>query len=161
MTRTGIGLDVHELVEGRPLILGGVHVPFERGLAGHSDADVALHALTDALLGAISHGDIGQHFPPSDPQWKGASSDRFLAHAAGLVRGLGGVIVNVDVTIICEAPKVSPHIDAMKARIAEILDIAVGRVSVKGTTTEGMGFTGRGEGIATQALANVSLPHLD
>ena len=114
-------------------------------------------------IGRRLHGVLqgGQHFPPRDPEWKGAPSDRFLAHAAGLVRALGGVIVNVDVTIICEAPKVSPHIDAMKARIAEILDIAVGRVSVKGTTTEGMGFTGRGEGIATQALANVSLPHLD
>lgn len=160
-TRTGSGFDAHCFAPGDQVMLCGVSIPFTHGLKGHSDADVALHALTDALLGAISHGDIGQHFPPSDPQWKGASSDRFLAHAAGLVRGLGGVIVNVDVTIICEAPKVSPYIDTMKKRIAEILDIAVGRVSVKGTTTEGMGFTGRGEGIATQALANVSLPHLN
>lgn len=160
-TRSATGFDAHCFVPGDQVMLCGVAIPFTQGLKGHSDADVALHALTDALLGAISDGDIGQHFPPSDPQWKGASSDRFLAHAASLVRDLGGVIVNVDVTIICEAPKISPHTDAMKARIAEILDIAVGRVSVKGTTTEGMGFTGRGEGIAAQALANVRLPHLD
>lgn len=156
-TRTGTGFDAHRFEAGDHVTLCGVKIPFAQGLKGHSDADVALHAMTDALLGAIGQGDIGQHFPPSDVQWKGAASDRFLAHAANLVRAQSGTIVNVDVTIICEAPRVSPHKDAMRARIAEILGIAVGRVSVKGTTTEGMGFTGRGEGIAAQALATVAL----
>jgi 2-C-methyl-D-erythritol 4-phosphate cytidylyltransferase/2-C-methyl-D-erythritol 2,4-cyclodiphosphate synthase len=159
--RTGSGFDAHRFEAGDHVTLCGVKIPFSQGLKGHSDADVALHALTDALLGAIGQGDIGQHFPPSDAQWKGASSDRFLAHAANLVRAQGGTVVNVDVTLICEAPRVSPHRDAMRARIAEILGIAVERVSVKGTTTEGMGFTGRGEGIATQALATVRVTRLD
>lgn len=160
-TRTGTGFDAHRFYAGDHVILCGVKIPFSQGLKGHSDADVALHALTDALLGAISAGDIGQHFPPSDPQWKGASSDQFMAHAADLVRAKGGVIVNVDLTIVCEAPKIAPHMAAMVARVAEILGIAAERVSVKGTTTEGMGFTGRGEGIAAQALATVRLTHLD
>lgn len=156
--RSGTGFDAHRFEVGDHVTLCGVEIPFGQGLKGHSDADVALHALTDAVLGASAQGDIGQHFPPSDPQWKGASSDQFLAHAAKLVRGLGGEIINVDVTIICEAPKIAPHKDAMAARVAEILAIDASRVSVKGTTTEGMGFTGRGEGIAAQALANVRLP---
>ena len=139
-------------------MLCGVAVPHERGLEGHSDADVGLHALTDALLGCIAAGDIGQHFPPTDPQWKGASSDRFLAHAAELVAVKGGRIVHVDVTLICERPKVGPHREAMIARIAEILGLAADRVSVKATTTEQMGFTGRREGIAAQAMATVELP---
>jgi 2-C-methyl-D-erythritol 4-phosphate cytidylyltransferase/2-C-methyl-D-erythritol 2,4-cyclodiphosphate synthase len=139
-------------------MMGGIAVPHERGLAGHSDADVVLHAITDALLGTVAEGDIGQHFPPSDAQWKGASSDRFLAHAAGLVRSRGGTIDHVDCTVICEAPKVGPYRDAMRNRVAEILEIAVSRVSIKATTTERLGFTGRGEGIAAQAIASVRLP---
>ena len=139
-------------------MLGGIEVSHERGLAGHSDADVALHSITDALLGAASMGDIGDHFPPSDPQWKGASSDRFLAHAAALIRARGGVIDQVDCTIICEAPKVGPHRLAMRQRIAAILGLPLDRVSVKATTTERLGFTGRGEGMAAQAIATVRLP---
>jgi 2-C-methyl-D-erythritol 4-phosphate cytidylyltransferase/2-C-methyl-D-erythritol 2,4-cyclodiphosphate synthase len=135
-----------------------VRVPHGRGLVGHSDADVALHAITDAVLGAISAGDIGQHFPPSDPQWRGASSDRFLAHAAGLVAARGGRIDHVDVTIIAEAPKVGPHRAAMAARVGEILADHATEVSVKATTTERLGFAGRGEGIAAQAAATVVLP---
>jgi len=157
-TRSGTGFDAHRLEVGDHVTLCGVNIPFSQGLKGHSDADVALHALTDALLGASGQGDIGRHFPPTDPQWKGASSDRLLAHAAGLIRSMGGVIVNVDVTIICEAPKITPHKDAMVARVGEILGIDPARVSVKATTTEGMGFTGRGEGIAAQAIATVRLP---
>lgn len=156
--RTGSGFDAHRFGPGDFVTLCGVAIPFDQGLEGHSDADVALHALTDALLGAIGAGDIGSHFPPSDPQWKGASSDRFLAHAAQLVRAGGGEIVNVDVTVICEAPKVGPHKDAMVERVAAILGLPPERVSVKATTTEGMGFTGRREGIAAQAVANVSTP---
>jgi 2-C-methyl-D-erythritol 4-phosphate cytidylyltransferase/2-C-methyl-D-erythritol 2,4-cyclodiphosphate synthase len=125
---------------------------------GHSDADVGLHALTDAVLGAIGAGDIGMHFPPSDPRWRGASSDRFLAYAAALVRERGGAIAAVDVTIICERPKIAPHRDRMIERVSEILEISPGRVSVKATTTEKLGFTGRGEGIAAQAVATVRLP---
>ena len=135
----------------------GVKVPHSQGLIGHSDADVGLHALTDALLGAIGAGDIGEHFPPSDPQWKGASSDRFARHAADLVANAGGRIVNVDVTLICELPKIGPHRVAMVERIAAILGLEPGQVSVKATTTEGMGFTGRGEGLAAQALATVEV----
>ena len=158
-TRSAGGFDVHRFAEaGGPVMLCGVAVPHERGLEGHSDADVGLHALTDALLGCIAAGDIGQHFPPTDPQWKGASSDRFLAHAAELVAVKGGRIVHVDVTLICERPKVGPHREAMIARIAEILGLAADRVSVKATTTEQMGFTGRREGIAAQAMATVELP---
>lgn len=160
-TRTGTGFDAHRFEAGDQITLCGVKIPFSQGLKGHSDADVALHALTDAVLGAVGQGDIGQHFPPSDPQWKGASSDRFLAHAAKVAHDLGGTIVNVDVTIICETPRISPHQGAMRARVADILGIAAGRVSVKGTTTEGMGFTGRGEGIAAQAVATVRLARSD
>jgi len=155
--RTGLGWDVHRIAAGRPLILGGVTVPCEFGLEGHSDADVGLHAITDALLGCIGEGDIGQHFPPSDERWRGAASWKFLDHAASLVAAKGGVINHVDVTIICERPKVGPHRDAMKAKIAEILKIDPSRVSVKATTTEGLGFTGRREGIAAQAVATIKL----
>ena len=136
----------------------GVRIAHGAGVVGHSDADVGLHALTDALLGAIGAGDIGMHFPPSDPQWKGASSDRFLAHAAGLVRARGGSIAALDVTIVCERPKIAPHRAAMVERVAAIAGIAAERVSVKATTTERLGFTGRGEGIAAQAVATVRLP---
>lgn len=156
--RTGSGFDVHTLGPGDGVWLGGVKIPHDQSLIGHSDADVALHAITDALLGAIAAGDIGQHFPPSDPQWKGADSSRFLAHAAGLVRARGGAIAHVDLTIICERPKVGPHRAAISSRIADILQIAPDRVSVKATTTERLGFTGRGEGIAAQAVATVRLP---
>jgi len=156
--RTGFGFDVHAFSGSGPIMMGGIEVPHERGLAGHSDADVVLHAITDALLGTIAEGDIGQHFPPSDPQWKGASSDRFLAHAASLVAARGGVIDHVDCTVICEAPKVGPYRDAMRQRVAEILALPVSRVSIKATTTERLGFTGRGEGIAAQAVASVRLP---
>lgn len=151
--RIGTGFDVHRLAEGEALWLCGVKVEHSHGLAGHSDADVAIHALVDALLGAIGAGDIGQHFPPSDPQWKGASSDRFLAHAAHLVADSGHAIGNVDLTIVCEAPKIGPHRAAMQARLAQILSVDVAQVSVKATTTEGLGPTGRREGIAAQAVA--------
>ncbi|MGJ4855974.1 bifunctional 2-C-methyl-D-erythritol 4-phosphate cytidylyltransferase/2-C-methyl-D-erythritol 2,4-cyclodiphosphate synthase [Labrys sp. KB_33_2] len=156
--RTGTGFDVHAFAEGDHVWLNGVKIAHDRKLKGHSDADVGLHALTDAILGAIGDGDIGSHFPPSDPQWKGASSDRFLAHAVGLVRARGGAIAHLDVTLLCEAPKIGPHRDAMRARIAEIAGIAVDRVGVKATTTEGLGFTGRREGIAAMASATVRLP---
>ena len=138
-------------------MLGGIAVPHSRGLAGHSDADVVLHAITDALLGAAGLGDIGQHFPPSDAQWKGASSNLFLRHAADLVRSRGGMIDHVDVTIIAEEPKVGPHREAIRARISEILGVGVGQVSVKATTTEGLGFAGRREGMAAQAVASIRL----
>ena len=153
--RTGMGYDVHRLAEGEELWLCGVKIAHTKGLSGHSDADVAIHALVDALLGAVAAGDIGDHFPPSDPQWKGAASDRFLAHAAKLVAQSGYGIANVDVTIICEAPRIGPHKAAMRARLAAILAIDIGQVSVKATTTERLGFTGRGEGIAAQAVATV------
>ena len=156
--RSGSGYDVHRFAEGNGVWLCGILVPHDATLEGHSDADVALHALTDAILGAIAAGDIGRHFPPTDPRWKGAASHQFLAHAAALVAGLGGRIVNVDVTLICERPKVGPHRAAMQSRLAEILSIKQDRVSVKATTTEGLGFTGRREGIAAQAVANVWLP---
>ena len=158
VSRTGSGFDVHAFAGDGPIMLGGVEVAHDRGLSGHSDADVALHSITDALLGAAALGDIGDHFPPSDPQWKGAASDQFLAHAAVLIRERGGMIDHVDCTIICEAPKVGPHREAMRARIAEILAIPIDRVSVKATTTERLGFTGRGEGIAAQATATIRLP---
>ena len=135
----------------------GCRIEHAQGLAGHSDADVAIHALVDALLGAIGAGDIGQHFPPSDPQWRGAASDRFLAHAASLAAAAGYAIGNVDVTIVCEAPRIGPHREAMRARLAEILGCEPARVSVKATTTEKLGFTGRGEGIAAQAVATLVL----
>lgn len=156
--RTATGFDVHRLEPGEELWLGGVLIPHDKGLSGHSDADVALHALTDALLGTIAAGDIGTHFPPSDPQWRGAESGQFLRHAADLIAAKGGRIDFVDLTLICEAPKVGPHRAAMVARIAELLQLAPERVSVKATTTERLGFTGRGEGIAAQAVATVRLP---
>ena len=155
--RTGIGFDVHAFAGDGPIMLGGIAVPHERGLAGHSDADVVLHAITDALLGAAGLGDIGQHFPPGDPQWKGADSSLFLAAAADLVRETGATIDFVDCTVICEAPKIGPHREAMRMRVAEILGIAVGSVSIKATTTERLGFTGRREGIAAQAVANIRI----
>lgn len=157
VTRIGTGYDVHAFSEGDHVWLGGIRIPYGRGVTAHSDGDVALHALTDALLGALADGDIGSHFPPSDPQWRGAASSRFLAHAAGLLRARGGRLVHVDVTVICERPKVGPHREAMRAAIAAILEIEPDRVSVKATTTEGLGFAGRGEGIAAQAAATVSL----
>jgi len=156
--RIGQGFDVHPFGPGDSLMVCGVAIPHSAGVVGHSDADVGLHALTDAILGAIGAGDIGMHFPPSDPQWKGASSDRFLAHAAGLVLARGGSIAALDVTIICERPRIGPHRTAMVERVAAILGIAPDRVSVKATTTEKLGFTGRGEGIAAQAVATVRLP---
>ncbi|MGI9478450.1 MAG: bifunctional 2-C-methyl-D-erythritol 4-phosphate cytidylyltransferase/2-C-methyl-D-erythritol 2,4-cyclodiphosphate synthase [Hyphomicrobiaceae bacterium] len=155
--RTGSGFDVHKFAEGDHVWLCGVKVPHTATLSGHSDADVAMHALTDAIYGAIAEGDIGAHFPPSDPQWKGAASHIFLAHACERVAARGGTVVNVDVTIICEAPKIGPHRDAMRARLAEILGIDVARVAVKATTTEGLGFPGRREGIAAMASATVKL----
>jgi 2-C-methyl-D-erythritol 4-phosphate cytidylyltransferase/2-C-methyl-D-erythritol 2,4-cyclodiphosphate synthase len=156
--RTATGYDVHKFTDGDHIMLCGLKVPHSHGLEGHSDADVGLHAITDALLGCIGEGDIGQHFPPTDERWRGAASWKFLDHAATLVRGKGGVINHVDVTIICERPKVGPHRDAMKVKVAEILAIDPSRVSIKATTTEGLGFTGRREGIAAQAIATVRLP---
>jgi len=156
--RTGFGLDAHRFGPGDAVILGGVRIAHDHGLVGHSDADAGLHALTDALLGAIAEGDIGQHFPPSDPKWKGASSDLFLAHAVELAQAKGGRILNVDLTLVCERPKIGPHRDAMRARIAEIMGLPLERVSVKATTTEGMGFTGREEGLMAQAVVSVETP---
>jgi 2-C-methyl-D-erythritol 4-phosphate cytidylyltransferase / 2-C-methyl-D-erythritol 2,4-cyclodiphosphate synthase len=155
VSRTGLGFDVHRLEAGLPLWLCGVSVPHTHGLVGHSDADVALHALTDAILGAIGAGDIGDHFPPSDPQWKGAASAQFLEYTRDLVSQHGGIIDHVDVTIMCELPKIGPHREVMRARLAELLRTEIARVSVKATTTERLGFTGRGEGIAAQAIATI------
>ena len=155
--RTASGYDVHKFTDGDHIWLCGLKIPHSHGLEGHSDADVGLHAITDALLGCIGEGDIGMHFPPTDERWRGAASWQFLDHAAALVRGRGGVISHVDVTLICERPKVGPHRDAMKANIAAILQIELSRVSVKATTTEGLGFTGRREGIAAQAIATIKL----
>ena len=157
VTRTGMGFDVHGFEGEGPIMLGGIEVPHPRGLAGHSDADVVLHSITDALLGAAGLGDIGQHFPPSDPQWKGASSDLFLLHAARLISERSGIIDHVDCTVIAEEPKVGPHRSAMRERIAAILGLEIDQVSIKATTTEGLGFTGRREGIAAQAVANIRL----
>jgi len=157
-TRTGSGFDVHRFCGGDHIWLCGLKIPHDRGLEGHSDADAGLHALTDAILGAIGAGDIGQHFPPTEERWRGAASAIFLAHAAKLVRDKGGSLVHCDLTIICERPKVGPHRQAMREKIAAILGIATDRVSVKATTTEGMGFTGRREGIAAEAIATVRLP---
>ena len=157
-TRSASGFDVHRLEAGEELWLGGVLIPHDKGLSGHSDADVGLHALTDALLGTIAAGDIGTHFPPSDPQWKGADSAQFLQHAATLIADKGGRIDFVDLTLICEAPKIGPHREAMRTRIGALLGLSEDRVSIKATTTERLGFTGRGEGIAAQAVATVSLP---
>jgi 2-C-methyl-D-erythritol 4-phosphate cytidylyltransferase/2-C-methyl-D-erythritol 2,4-cyclodiphosphate synthase len=157
-SRTGLGYDVHRFVPGDHVWLCGIKVPHDQALEGHSDADASLHALTDAILGAIGEGDIGQHFPPTDERWRGAPSWKFLDHAAGLVRKKGGAISHCDVTIICERPKVGRLREAMRARIAEILKLDVSRVSVKATTTEGLGFEGRREGLAAQAVATVRLP---
>lgn len=158
ITRTGMGFDAHRFGPGDGVWLCGVKVPSDRTLIGHSDADAGLHAITDAVLGAIAAGDIGDHFPPSDPQWRGAPSHLFLTHAVELVTARGGRLVNVDVTLICERPKVKPHREAMRARLAEILSLPLDRVSVKATTTEAMGFTGREEGLAAQAVVNVEMP---
>ncbi len=155
--RIGQGFDAHRWGDGQSVWLCGVEIAHHKTLIGHSDADAGLHALTDALLGAAGLGDIGDHFPPTDPQWKGASSDRFLKHAVDLIAQKGGEIVNVDVTLICERPKIKPHREAMRARLAEILGIELDRVSVKATTTEKMGFTGREEGLAAQAVASLLL----
>jgi 2-C-methyl-D-erythritol 4-phosphate cytidylyltransferase/2-C-methyl-D-erythritol 2,4-cyclodiphosphate synthase len=159
--RTGTGFDVHAFEPGDRVMLCGVAVPHDMRLAGHSDADVGLHALTDALLGTIGAGDIGRHFPPGDPEWKGADSSLFLAHTAMLLHKNGARIVNVDVTLICERPKIGPYAPAMRARIGDILGIAASRVSVKATTTEGLGFTGRKEGIAAMASATVEMERKD
>jgi len=156
--RTGNGFDVHAFGDGDHVMLGGVRIPHTRGLTGHSDADVALHALVDAILGALADGDIGMHFPPSDPQWRGAASERFLAFACERVRARSGVIAHLDVTIVCEAPRVAPHRDAIRARIAAIAGIPVTRVAVKATTSEKLGFTGRSEGMVAMATATVRLP---
>ena len=155
--RIGQGYDVHALVPGRRLVLGGVEIAHPRGLLGHSDADVLLHAITDALLGAAALGDIGDHFPPSDPQWKGAASRLFVEHAAGLITKAGGMIDHVDVTIICEAPKVGPYRDRMRDSLCDMLRLDRRRISVKATTTEQLGFTGRKEGIAAQAVATIRM----
>jgi 2-C-methyl-D-erythritol 4-phosphate cytidylyltransferase/2-C-methyl-D-erythritol 2,4-cyclodiphosphate synthase len=157
-SRTGLGFDVHKFGPGDHVWLCGIRIPHTLGLIGHSDADPGLHALTDAILGAAALGDIGEHFPPSDARWKGASSDIFLRHAADLIAQRSGIIDHVDITVICERPKVSPHRAAMASRIADILRLDPSRVSVKATTTEGLGFTGRNEGIAAQAIATVRLP---
>jgi 2-C-methyl-D-erythritol 4-phosphate cytidylyltransferase/2-C-methyl-D-erythritol 2,4-cyclodiphosphate synthase len=158
VVRVGSGFDVHALRDGDHVWLGGVRIPCEKAVIAHSDGDVVLHALTDALLGAIAERDIGVHFPPSDPQWRGASSDRFLAFAAAQVRARGGEIDNLDATVLCEMPRIGPHREAMRERIASIADVPLGAVSIKATTTERLGFVGRGEGIAAQALATVRLP---
>jgi 2-C-methyl-D-erythritol 4-phosphate cytidylyltransferase/2-C-methyl-D-erythritol 2,4-cyclodiphosphate synthase len=155
--RTGMGFDVHAFVGEGPIMLGGIEIAHERGLAGHSDADVVLHAITDALLGAAGLGDIGQHFPPSDPRWTGASSSLFLRYAVDLLQAQGGLVDHLDCTVIAEAPKIGPHRDAMRARIAEISGLRLDQVSVKATTTEGLGFTGRREGIAAQAVASIRM----
>lgn len=157
-TRVGMGFDAHRWGPGSSVWLCGVEIPHNQTLVGHSDADAGLHALTDAILGALGQGDIGDHFPPTDPKWKGASSDLFLEHAAKLVAERGGRVAHVDVTLICEQPKVKPHREAMRARLAEILSLPLDAVSVKATTTEAMGFTGRGEGLAAQAVTTVELP---
>ena len=158
LPRVGTGFDVHVLEAGRRLMLCGIEVPHTAGLAGHSDADVGIHALCDAIYGALAEGDIGRHFPPSDSEWKDADLARFLRHAAGRIAARGGVLANADVTLICERPKITPHAAAMMARLADLLGVAADRVSVKATTTERLGFTGRMEGIAAQAVATILLP---
>ncbi len=157
-TRIGTGFDVHAFGPGDHVILCGITIPHTQSLTGHSDADVCLHALTDAVLGAIGAGDIGYHFPPSEPRWKDVSSDHFLTHAVRLVKDIGGHIINADITLICETPKLTPHRAAMITRVAEILEVTQDRVGMKATTTEQLGFTGRGEGIAAQAVASVCVP---
>lgn len=156
--RSGTGYDVHAFGPGDHVTICGVRIPFDRGVVAHSDGDVGLHALVDAILGALADGDIGTHFPPSDPRWKNASSDRFLADACARVAARGGLIAHLDVTLVCEAPKIGPHREAMRARIAEIADIDISRVSIKATTSERLGFTGRGEGLAATATATIRLP---
>jgi 2-C-methyl-D-erythritol 4-phosphate cytidylyltransferase/2-C-methyl-D-erythritol 2,4-cyclodiphosphate synthase len=156
-TRVGQGFDAHRWGPGESVWLCGVQIAHDPTLIGHSDADAGLHALTDALLGAAGLGDIGDHFPPTDPQWKGAASDRFLRHAVELIAQRGGEIVNADITLICERPRIKPHREAMRERVADILGIPVDRVSVKATTTEGMGFTGRQEGLAAQATCAIRI----
>jgi 2-C-methyl-D-erythritol 4-phosphate cytidylyltransferase/2-C-methyl-D-erythritol 2,4-cyclodiphosphate synthase len=158
LPRTGTGFDVHAMADDRPMVLCGVVVPHERGLAGHSDADVGIHALCDAIYGAMAEGDIGRHFPPSEAGWKDADSARFLRHAAGRIAARGGRLANADITLICERPKITPHAPAMQARLADLLGVAAGQVSVKATTTERLGFAGRGEGIAAQAAVCLLLP---
>lgn len=158
ISRTGLGFDVHALADGEELWLGGLLIPHDRGLKGHSDADVVLHALTDAILGAIGAGDIGDHFPPSDPKWRGAASEQFVEHARDLVADRGGRIDHADMTIICETPRIGPHREAMRARIAGLLRLPLSRTSIKATTTERLGFTGRGEGIAAQAVVTLRMP---
>jgi 2-C-methyl-D-erythritol 4-phosphate cytidylyltransferase/2-C-methyl-D-erythritol 2,4-cyclodiphosphate synthase len=156
--RVGSGYDVHTFGDGDHVMLGGVKIAHSRGVVGHSDADVALHALVDAILGALADGDIGVHFPPSDPQWRGASSDRFLKFAVDRVRARGGMIAHLDVTVVCEAPRIGPHRDAIRKRIAEIADLPLDRVAIKATTSEKMGFIGRGEGLTASATATIRLP---
>ncbi|ACA20208.1 2C-methyl-D-erythritol 2,4-cyclodiphosphate synthase [Methylobacterium sp. 4-46] len=158
VTRLGTGFDVHAFTEGDHVWLGGVRIPAARGVLAHSDGDVVLHALTDAILGALADGDIGVHFPPSDPRWRGASSDQFLADAVARVAARGGVIDHLDVTVLCEQPRIGPHREAIRARIAEVAGIPVGSVSIKATTTEALGFVGRAEGLAAQAAATLRLP---
>jgi 2-C-methyl-D-erythritol 4-phosphate cytidylyltransferase/2-C-methyl-D-erythritol 2,4-cyclodiphosphate synthase len=160
VTRLGTGFDVHAFDKGDHVWLGGVRIPHDRGVIAHSDGDVILHALTDAILGALADGDIGTHFPPSDPQWRGASSDRFLAHAVELVRKRGGIVDHLDSTLLCEKPRLGPHREAMRQRIAEIAGLRLDQVSLKATTTEKLGFTGRREGIAAQAAATIRLPEV-
>jgi 2-C-methyl-D-erythritol 4-phosphate cytidylyltransferase/2-C-methyl-D-erythritol 2,4-cyclodiphosphate synthase len=159
--RVGHGFDVHAFTAGYQLTLGGIRIPYHKSLLGHSDADVVLHAITDAIYGALADGDIGTHFPPSDPQWKGAASDVFLRHALERVRQRDGVIAHIDATIICEEPKIGPHRPAMRERIASLCGLAIDSISIKATTTEGLGFTGRKEGIATEALVTLRLPSQD
>ena len=158
ITRIGQGVDAHRWGPGDAVWLCGVRIDHDQTLIGHSDADAGLHALTDAILGAIGEGDIGEHFPPSDPQWKGAASDRFLLHAVDLAKAKGGRIINADVTLVCERPKIRPHRDAMRQRLADLLGVPLDRVSVKATTTEGMGFTGRQEGLLAQAIVAIETP---
>jgi 2-C-methyl-D-erythritol 4-phosphate cytidylyltransferase/2-C-methyl-D-erythritol 2,4-cyclodiphosphate synthase len=160
VTRLGTGFDVHAFGEGDHVWLGGIKVPHDRGIMAHSDGDVILHALTDAILGALADGDIGTHFPPSDPQWRGASSDRFLAHAVELVRNRSGIVDHLDTTLLCEKPRLGPYREAMRQRVAEIAGLRLDQVSLKATTTEKLGFTGRGEGIAAQAAATIRLPEV-
>ncbi|MBO6755822.1 MAG: 2-C-methyl-D-erythritol 2,4-cyclodiphosphate synthase [Roseibium sp.] len=156
--RVGNGYDVHAFGPGDTVVLGGVSIPHERSLKGHSDADVVLHAITDAILGALADGDIGSHFPPTDPAWQGAASDQFLQHAILKVAQRGGRVAHIDVTVVCEAPKIGPHRDRMRQAIADICQLPTGRVSVKATTSERLGFTGRKEGIASLATATLRLP---
>lgn len=156
--RIGTGFDVHAMEKGRDMVVCGVKLPYELGLAGHSDADVGIHALCDAIYGALAEGDIGRHFPPSENTWKDADSARFLRHAGERIATRGGRLSNADITIICERPKIGPHAEAMRARLAELLGVEVGQISVKATTTEKLGFTGRGEGIAAQASVIILLP---